>query len=350
MASITAGMERAVNHRTRVGSGRALGRWLLACAVLGIAPAAVAQTKGATASDGFPIRPIRLMVPFAPGGPTDFIARVIAGRLADRLGQPVVVDNRAGASGNIAIQTVAKAVPDGHTLLFSSSNLVSNPLLSAVAPFDPVRDFAPISYVAVSPNIVFVHPSVPAKNAAELTALIRSQPGKFSFGTPGAGTTPHIACEALRLAAGVDLQHVPYNGAAPVVSAVLGNQVPIGCTALPPTVSHVKSGALRAIAVTSAKRSAVLTDVPTLVESGFPSVIADNMQALLAPARTPPAVVNRLNAEVKAILSEPDVRDRLLAVGFDLHASTPEYLARIVREETERYAKTIRAAGIKVEQ
>jgi len=350
MAVFTAGIGQAIESRARAATGRTLGGWLVACALTGIAPAALAQAKGATASDGFPIRPIRLMVPFAPGGPTDFIARVVAGRLADRLGQPVVVDNRAGASGNIAIQTVAKAVPDGHTLLFSSSNLVSNPLLSATPPFDPVRDFAPISYVAVSPNIVFVHPSVPAKNAAELVALIRAQPGKFSFGTPGAGTTPHIACEALRLAAGVDLQHVPYNGAAPVVSAVLGNQIPIGCTALPPTVSHVKSGAPRAIAVTSARRSAVLTDVPTLVESGFPSVIADNMQALLAPARTPQSVVRRLNAEVKAILSEPDVRDRLLAVGFDLHASTPEVLARIVREETERYGKTIRAAGIKVEQ
>ena len=362
MAGITVGTQSVGNHRMQSGQvqhqgqaqgqrhGRAPGAWLVACALLGIAPAAVAQTKGQPAAEAFPLRPIRLMVPFAPGGPSDFIARVIAGRLGDRMGQPVVVDNRAGASGNIAIQTVARAVPDGHTLLFSSSNLVSNPLLSAVAPFDPVRDFAPISYVAVSPNIVFVHPSVPAKNAAELVALVRSQPGKFTFGTPGTGTTPHIACEALRLAAGVDMQHVPYNGAAPVVSAVLGNQIPIGCTALPPTVSHVKSGALRAIAVTSARRSAVLTDVPTLVEAGFPSVIADNMQALLAPARTPQSVVRRLNDEVKAILAEPDVRDRLLAVGFDLHASTPEYLARIVREETERYAKTIRAAGIKVEQ
>ena len=347
MAGITAGTGHAVDHRTQMGQGQRRGKgrapcgWLVACALLGIAPAVVAQTKGQPAAEAFPLRPIRLMVPFAPGGPTDFIARVIAGRLGDRMGQPVVVDNRAGASGNIAIQTVARAVPDGHTLLFSSSNLVSNPLLSAVAP---------ISYVAVSPNIVFVHPSVPAKTAAELVALVRSQPGKFTFGTPGTGTTPHIACEALRLAAGVDMQHVPYNGAAPVVSAVLGNQIPIGCTALPPTVSHVKSGALRAIAVTSARRSAVLTDVPTLVEAGFPSVIADNMQALLAPARTPQSVVRRLNDEVKAILAEPDVRDRLLAVGFDLHASTPEYLARIVREETERYAKTIRAAGIKVEQ
>lgn len=350
MEVITACTKRAIDDRAQGKPGRTLGALLVLLSTLGATPAAFGQVKGTAASEGFPVRPIRLLVPFAPGGPTDFIARVIAGRMGERLGQTVVVDNRAGASGNIAIQTVAKAVPDGHTLLFSSSNLVSNPLLSAVAPFDPVRDFAPISYVAVAPNIVFVHPSVTAKNAAELVALIRSQPGKFAFGTPGTGTTPHIACEALRLAAGIDMQHVPYNGAAPVVSAVLGNQIPIGCTALPPTVNHVKSGALRAIAVTSARRSAVLTDVPTLVDSGFPGVIADNMQGLLAPARTPQPVVRRLQAEVKAILSEPEVRDRLLAVGFDLHASTPEAFARIIREETERYAKTIRAAGIKLDK
>ena len=350
MAGITAHTARAINRCTRVWPGRALCGLLVICAGLNTVPGAFAQPKGATTSDAFPVRPIRLLVPFAPGGPTDFIARVIGARLADRLGQPVVVDNRAGASGNIAIQTVAKAAPDGHTLLFSSSNLVSNPSLSTTAPFDPVRDFAPISYVAVAPNIIFVHPSVPAKNAADLVALVRSQPGKFSFGTPGTGTTPHIACEALRLAAGLDMQHVPYNGAAPVVSAVLGNQIPIGCTALPPTVSQIKSGGLRAIAVTSAKRSAVLTEVPTLGESGFPGVIADNLQGLLAPAGTPAAIVRRLHAEVKAIISEPEVRDRLLAVGFDLHATTPEVFARLIREETERYAKIIRAAGIKADQ
>jgi tripartite-type tricarboxylate transporter receptor subunit TctC len=338
-----------VSRSCPAGAGLA-ARGVLAIAMLGIVPGALAQPRSAPGTDAWPLRPIRLLVPFAPGGPTDFIARVVAGRMGDRLGQPVVVDNRAGASGNIAIQTVARAVPDGHTLLFSSSNLVSNHLLSTPAPFDPVRDFAPISYVAVAPNIVFVHPSVPAKTAAELVALARAQPGKFSFGTPGTGTTPHVACEALRLAAGVDLQHVPYSGAAPVVSAVLGNQIPIGCTALPPTVSHVKTGALRAIAVTSARRSAVMPDVPTLVESGFPGVIADNLQGLLAPARTPATVVARLHAEVKAILAEPEVRDRLLAVGFDLHASTPEVFARIIREESERYAKIIRAAGIKSEQ
>ena len=336
--------------RSRPAGAVPAARWVLGIAMLGIVSGALAQPRSATASDAWPVRPIRLLVPFAPGGPTDFIARVVAGRMGDRLGQPVVVDNRAGASGNIAIQTVARAAPDGHTLLFSSSNLVSNHLLSTPAPFDPVRDFAPISYVAVAPNIVFVHPSVPAKTAAELVALARAQPGKFSFGTPGTGTTPHVACEALRLAAGVDLQHVPYSGAAPVVSAVLGNQIPIGCTALPPTVSHVKTGALRAIAVTSARRSSVMPDVPTLVESGFPGVIADNLQGLLAPARTPTAVVARLHAEVKAILAEPEVRDRLLAVGFDLHASTPETFARIIREESARYAKIIRAAGIKSEQ
>jgi tripartite-type tricarboxylate transporter receptor subunit TctC len=302
------------------------------------------------ASGAYPSRPIRLLVPFAPGGPTDFIARVMAGRMAERLGQPVVIDNRAGASGNIAIQTVARALPDGHTLLFSSSNLVSNPALAAKAPFDPVRDFAPISYVAVAPNILFVHPSVPARSVAEWVAWAKTQGSRLSYASPGTGTTPHLACEALRSAAGLQMAQVPYQGAGPAVAAVLGNQVPVGCTAIPPTVPHAKSGALRAIAVTSAKRSAVLPDVPTLAESGFPGVIADNLQGLLAPAGTPQAVIRRLHEEVRAILAEPDIRDRLLAAGFDLHASTPETFARIIREETERYGKIIREAGIRSEQ
>lgn len=327
-------------------AGRALGAMLAALPVVLAAPPAGAQQPAAQ-PPGWPLKPVRLLVPFAPGGPTDFIARVVAGRLAERLGQPVVVDNRAGASGNIAITTVARASPDGYTLLFSSSNVVSNPALAVKPPFDPVRDFAPISYVAVAPNIVFVHPSVPAKTVAELVALIRAQPGRFSFGTPGAGTTPHLACEALRIAAGLDMQHVPYAGAAPAVVAVLGNQIPIGCTALPPTVPHVKGGALRAIAVTSAKRSGVLPEVPTLAESGYPEVIADNLQGLLAPAGTPAALVRRIRDEVAAIVAEPEVRDKLLAAGFELHATSPEAFAAIIRAELARYTKIIRQAGIK---
>jgi len=297
----------------------------------------------------YPARPVRLVVPFAPAGPTDFIARVMAGRMSDRLGQPVIIDNRPGASGNIAIQMVARAQADGHTLLFSSSNLVSNPALSAKTPFDPVRDFAPISYVAVAPNIVFVHPSVPARTVAEWVTWAKAQGSRLSYASPGTGTTPHLACEALRAAAGLQFSQVPYQGAGPAVAAVLGNQVPVGCTAIPPTVPHAKSGALRAIAVTSAKRSAILPDVPTLAESGFPGVIADNLQGLLAPAGTPVAVIRRLHEEVRAILAEPDVRERLLAAGFDLHASTPEAFARIIREETARYAKIISQAGIRTD-
>jgi tripartite-type tricarboxylate transporter receptor subunit TctC len=321
----------------------------IAAATLSLLAAAIPSLAAAQANATYPTRPIRLMVPFAPGGPTDFIARVMAGRMGERLGQPVVIDNRAGASGNIAIQTVARAQPDGHTLLFSSSNLVSNPALSAKAPFDPVRDFAPISYVAVAPNILFVHPSVPTRTVSEWISWAKAQGAKLSYASPGTGTTPHLACEALRAAAGLPMAQVPYPGAGPAVAAVLGNQVPVGCTAIPPTVPHVKSGALRAIAVTSAKRSAVLPDVPTLAESGFPGVIADNLQGLLAPAGTPPAVIRRLHEEVRAILAEPEIRDRLLAAGFDLHASTPETFARIIREETARYAKIIAEAGIRAD-
>jgi tripartite-type tricarboxylate transporter receptor subunit TctC len=309
----------------------------------------MALSVGVHAQSTYPSKPVRMLVPFAPGGPTDVIARVIATRLSERMGQPVVIENRPGASGNIAIVAVAKSAPDGYTLLFSSSNIVSNPPLFEKPPFDTLRDLAPITYAAVAPNVVFVHPSVPARNVAELVALMKAQPGKFSYGSPGAGTTPHVACEALKLAAGIDLQHVPYNGAAPVVTAVIGNQVPVGCTAMPPTLPHFKSGALRAIAVTSAKRSGMLADVPTLAESGYAEVIADNMQGVLAPAGTPREIIMRLQSDIARVLAEPETRQRLLSAGFDLHATTPEEFVKIITEESARYAKVIKAAGIKAD-
>jgi tripartite-type tricarboxylate transporter receptor subunit TctC len=258
-----------------------------------------------------------------------------------------VIENRTGAGGNIAIKAVATSPADGYTLLFSSSNIVSNPAMQA--PFDPVKDFAPITYAAVSPNIIYVHPSSPIQNVADLAAQLRQKRTPTNYGTPGVGTTPHIACEGLKLSAGGEAVHVPYQGAAPVVAAALGNQITFGCSALPPTTSHVKAGTLRAIAVTSARRSAVMPNVPTLAESGFPDVVADNLQGLLAPAGTPPAIIDKLHKAVAAILAQPDVRDQLQNMGFDLYATTPAEFSRIIVQELDRYTKIIRRAGIKAE-
>jgi len=319
-----------------------LGAALAAACALWAAGPALAQS-----ADTYPSKPIRIVVPFAPGGPTDVIARVIANNLKNSLGQPVVIENRTGAGGNIAIKAVATSPADGYTLLFSSSNIVSNPAMQA--PFDPIKDFAPITYAAVSPNIIYVHPSSPIQNVADLAAQLRQKRTPTTYGTPGVGTTPHIACEGLKLSASGEAVHVPYPGAAPVVAAALGNQITFGCSALPPTTSHVKAGTLRAIAVTSARRSAVMPNVPTLAESGFPDVVADNLQGLLAPAGTPPAIIDKLHKAVAAILAQPDVRDQLQNMGFDLYATTPAEFSRIIVQELDRYTKIIRRAGIKAE-
>jgi len=303
----------------------------------------------ASAQDTYPSKPIRILVPFAPGGPTDVIARVVAGRMQTLLKQPVIIENRVGAGGNIAITAVARSAPDGYTLLFSSSNIVSNALLYEKPPFDPIKDFSPITYAAVSPNVIYVHPSVKATNVLELVELLRSSGGSATYATPGVGTTPHIACAALVMEANAKATHVPYQGAAPVVTAVLGNQVTMGCSAVPPVVPHVASNTLRPIAVTSAKRSAVMPDVPTLAESGFPSVIADNMQALLAPAGTPKPIIDKLQKTVSEILKEPETKERLLSIGLDLYGTTPEEFADIIRKEMDTYSSIIKRTNIRIQ-
>jgi len=295
-------------------------------------------------SDVYPNKPVKIVVPFAAGGPTDVIARTIANQLKNLLGQPFTIENRTGAGGNIAIKSVAGAAPDGYTLLFSSSNIVSNPAMQA--PFDPIKDFAPITYAAVSPNIIYVHPSSPIQNVQDLVAQLKQKSNPTNFATPGVGTTPHIACEGLKMSAQGDAVHVPYQGAAPVLNAVLGNQVTFGCSAIPPTTPHIKAGKLRAIAVTSAKRSAVLPQVPTLAESGFPDLIADNLQGLLAPAGTSPAIVDRLNKAVVQTLNMPEIREQLQSSGFDLYGTTPAEFSKIIQEELGRYTQIIKKAGI----
>jgi tripartite-type tricarboxylate transporter receptor subunit TctC len=304
---------------------------------------------GSAEAQPYPAKPVRVIVPFAPGGPTDVIARIVAQKLSENLGQQFVVENRAGAGGNIGMAAVAKAAPDGYTVLVSSSSIVVNPSLYANIPFDAVRDFAPVTYAAASPNVLVVHPSVDAKSVRELIALIKANPGKFSFATPGIGTTPDLSGHLFKLALGLDLVAVPFNGAGPAITSTIGNQTPIAFTALPPTTPHVKSGALRALAVTSKTRSSALPDVPTLAEAGVAGQEADTLQGVLVPAGTPKEIIDTLHREIVRIVALPEVKERLAGLGFDPVANRPEEFAAQIRAEIAKWGKVVKAANIKVE-
>jgi tripartite-type tricarboxylate transporter receptor subunit TctC len=316
-----------------------------AAAVLAAAFAVPAYAADAT----YPARPVRMVVPFAPGGPTDVIARVIAQKLSELWPHQVVVDNRAGAGGNIGMGLAAGAPPDGYTILVVSSSYVVNPTLYAKIPYDPYKSFIPVTNAAASPNVFTVHPSVAAKNMQELVALAKNNPKKFNAATPGNGTTPDLGVELLKLTTHVDLVRVPYGGAGPAVAAVIGNQVQIGSTALPPTQPHIQSGRLRAIAVTSAKRSSALPDVPTMAESGFKGQEADTLQGVLLPAGTSKAIVSKVHGDIVKVLAMPDVKERVATLGFDVVASTPEQFAAQIKAEIEKWGKVIKAAGLKAD-
>jgi len=317
---------------------------LIACIAATVAPPALAA-----AHPDYPTRPVRLIVPFAPGGPTDIIARLVSPRLTETLQHPVIVDNRAGAGGNIGMGLAAGATPDGHTLVLVSSSFVVNPGLYKQLPYDALKSFTPVSNWAAMPNVFVVHPSVTAKTMPELVKLIQVSPRKFSFATPGIGTTPDLSAVLLRLTLKLDAASVPYNGAGPAVGAVVGNQVQLGSIALPPTVPHIQAGRLRALAVTSPKRSQILAEVPTLAEAGYPGQEADTIQALLAPAGTMPAIVQRLYTESAKILTRPDVKERIGGMGFDILASTPAELSAQIRAEVAKWSKVVKDAGIQVE-
>lgn len=304
---------------------------------------------GSAGAQPYPTKPVRVIVPFAPGGPTDVIARIVAQKLSENLGQQFVVENRAGAGGNIGMAAVAKAAPDGYMVLFSSSSIVVNPSLYANIPFDALKDFAPVSYVAASPNVLVVHPSVDARTVRELIALIKAGPGKFSFATPGIGTTPDLSGHLFKLALGLDLVGVPFNGAGPAITSTIGNQTPIAFTALPPTTPHVKSGALRALAVTSKTRSSALPDVPTLAEAGIADQESDTLQGVLVPAGTPKEVIDTLHREIVKSVALPDVKERLAGLGFNAVANRPEEFAAQIRAEITKWGKVVKDANIKVE-
>jgi tripartite-type tricarboxylate transporter receptor subunit TctC len=310
----------------------------------------VAAAVPAAAADApYPNRPVRMIVPFAPGGPTDVIARVIAQKLGELWAHQVVVDNRAGAGGNIGMGLATTAPPDGYTILVVSSSFVVNPSLYAKIPYDPYRSFIPVTNAAASPNVFTVHPSLAAKNMQEVVALAKNNPKKYNIATPGIGTTPDLGAELLKMTTQADIVRVPFGGAGPAVAAVVGNQVQIGSTALPPTTPFIHSGRLRAIAVTAAKRSSALPDVATMAEAGFKGQEADTLQGVLLPAGTPKAIVSKVHADIVRVMGQPEVREKVAALGFDIVASSPDQFTAQIRAEIDKWGKVIKAAGIKAD-
>src|SRR4051794_20786290 len=297
----------------------------------------------------YPQRPVRIVVGFPAGGPTDIIARLVAQGLSDSLGQQFYVENVGGAGGNTASGQVARVTPDGYTIMAISTGFMVNPSLYARVPYDPIKDFAPVSLVAASPNVVVVNPQVPAKTLPELVELIRNNPGKYSYAGPGVGSTPHLGGELFRLAFKLDLVHVPFTGAGPAVQATVGGHTPIAFTALPSSLSAVQAGQLRALGVASAERAAGLPDVPTYAEQGVKDQDADTLTGIVAPAGTPKEIVDLLYREIAKIVAQPDVKERLTVLGFNPVANTPEQYGARIRLEIDKWGKVVRDAKLRIE-
>ena len=316
-----------------------------------ISTAAVFLQASASRAQSFadyPSKPVRIIVPFAAGGLIDVAARIIGQNLAKRLGGNVYVENVAGAGGNIGMGQAAKSSPDGYTILMVSSSFVVNPSLIPNTPYDPVKSFTPVTLVAAAPQVVVVNDTFPAKSIKELVSLVRAIPGKYNYASPGVGTTGHLAGEMFRLGLGLDLAHVPFNGAGPAVNSVVAGHTPIGFAALPSVATQVMAGRLRALAVTTAFRSPAFPDVPTLAEAGVLDQESDVMQGMLVPVGTPKEIVDRLQREIAAIVAQPEVKKQLEALGSDPVASKPEEFAARINVEVPRWAKVIREANIGV--
>ena len=321
------------------------------CAALSLtATLAILAPHAAAAADAYPAKPVRFVVAFPPGGGTDIIARSIAQKLAERIAQQVVVDNRPGAGGNIGTDMVAKSAPDGYTLLMGSAGpLAINASLFGKMPFDPIKDLAPVTLAASTPNVLLVHPALRAATLKELIALAKARPGEINFASSGHGTPAHLAGELFNLMAGVEMVHVPYKGAAPALADLLGGQVQIMFSTMPPALPHVRDGKLRALAVTSAKRSPAAPELPTVDETALPGFEANTWHGVVVPAGTPGAIVARLNREIVAILHLPDVVERFSSQGAEALGSTPEEFAAYIKSETLKWAKVVRDSGAKAE-
>jgi len=318
----------------------------LAFLVFVVVQAALAFAQPA---DPYPSRPVRLILPFPPGGGTDILGRLIAERLAASLGQPVVVENRGGAGGNVGAEAAARAAPDGHTIILAATTLAISPSLYSKLGFDPLRDFAPVSLVATVPNVMITHPSVPAQTLQEFIALAKAKPGAMNFGSGGTGTSNHLGGELFNIVAGVQLVHVPYKGVNLAMNDVLAGNVQLVLIGIPAAAPNIKSGRLRALAVVARERSAALPDVPSVVEAGLPELDVTTWYGVLAPAGTPRPIVMRLNAELVRIMHSPDLKERLATMATDPRTSTPEEFAAYIKQEMARWAEVVRKTGIKAE-
>jgi tripartite-type tricarboxylate transporter receptor subunit TctC len=321
---------------------RVVALHLLAALTLCMAPLALAQT--------YPSHPIRLVVPFPPGGTTDILARAVAQKLSESFGQQVIVDNRPGAGGNIGTELVAKAAPDGYTLEMGTVGTHAiNASLYSKLPFDHVKDFVPVILVAGVPNVLVVNPALPVHSVQELIAYGKANPGKLYFASSGSGTSIHLSGELFKTMTGVQMTHVPYKGSAPALTDLMGGQVQLMFDNLPSSLGFIKAGKLRALAVTSAERASALPDVPTIAESGVPGFEASSWFGVLAPAGTPREIVQKLNAEIAKWLATPEAREKLASQGAIAAGGTPEDFARHIAAETAKWAKVVKASGAKVD-
>ena len=298
-------------------------------------------------AQGYPNRPVRMIVPFPPGGGTDILARIVAQKLGERLGQQVIVDNRPGAGTNIGMELAARAVPDGYTLLMASIGVAANPSLYPKMPFDPVRDLAPVTLVAIAPTVLAVHPSVPARTVKQFISLVQSKPGQLNYGSYGSGSGAHLAAELFKLTTGLDIVHVPYKGGGPAITALMSGEVQMVFSSMLPVMPHLKSGRLVAIAIASAKRTAALPDLPTFRESGI-DYETGTWFGVLVPTGTPKEIVAKLHGEIARIVKLPDVQERIAGEGADPIGNTPAEFQAFIKSEAAKAAKVVKAAKISV--
>lgn len=302
-----------------------------------------------SAAQVYPTRSIRFIAPFAAGGGSDLIARKLAQKLTESLGQSVVVDNRTGGSGVIGTDATAKAAPDGHTIMMTTPTFTVNPSLIGKLPYDPIRDFAPISLIATAPHLLAVHPSLPVKSVKDVVALAKARPEQLTFSSGSAGGSSHLSGELFNSIAKIKMTHIPYRGGGQAVIAIVSGEVSLGFVDLVSMLPHVKSGRVRSIALTSLKRSPILPELPTIAESGYPGFQSGIWYGVIAPARTPPEVIARLNSDLVKIVRSPDFLESLKAEGADPVASTPDYFGEFIRKEIARWEKVIKAANISVQ-
>ena len=303
----------------------------------------------AFAADEYPSHAVRVVVPFAPGGGTDVVGRILAQQLSQRLGQSFVVENRPAGSGIFGAELVAKAQGDGYTLLFAFSSLASSAKLISHLPYDPVTDFAPVALATTSPLVMFLHPSVPASNLKEFIAYAKANPGKLNYGSSGPGSSPHLATELLMSMAGIQMTHIPYKGIAPVITAQLANEVQMSFTPIAVGMPHARAGRLRALASGGLARSVAIPDVPTIAESGLPGFEVIGWWGMLAPAKTPRAIVNQLNREVRAALDVPEVRKSLVDQGMDPAGGSPEEFGALIRADMDKWGDVGKRLGVKLD-